>query len=264
MRPNAFIWRDFTDKDSVKGLEFSMNSKRKMKSTEIDLLAILSNVWKKKLIIILACIIGALGMYLRAEYLLTPTYTASVTMYANNSSNSGESDKVSGSDLSTSIKLVSACGAIIKSDPVLEQVRIDLGYPPVGAVSVYAVNETQVFKIDVTATNPDDAVKFANRIAEVAPVKIAEIIEGSSIKLISNAKYAWKNWPVKKTEAIKGAVIGFAASLFAVCIITLLDTRIKKEDDLERWDYPILGVIPSFTSAQKGGAYASDSKGGNK
>lgn len=241
-----------------------MNSKRKLKGAEIDLLAVLGNVWKKKLIIILACIVGALGMYLRAEFLLTPTYTASVTMYANNTTASEGSDKVSASDLSTSIKLVSSCAAIIKSDPVLEQVRINLGYPPINAVNVYSVNETQVFKIDVTSTDPDVAVLAANTIAKVAPEKISEIIEGSSIKLISEAKYAWKNWPVKRSEAMKGAVLGFAASVFVICIITLLDTRVKKEEDLERWDYPILGVIPSFTSAQKGGAYASASKGGNK
>lgn len=241
-----------------------MNTKRKMKSTEIDLLAILSNVWKKKYIIILACIVGALGMYLRAEFLLTPTYTASVTMYANNSTASEGSDKVSASDLSTSIKLVSACGAIIKSDPVLEQVRIDLGYPPISSVAVYSVDETQVFKVDVTSTDQEKAILVANTIAEMAPEKIADIIEGCSVKLISEAKWAWKNWPVKRSEAMKGAVLGFAVSLFVICIITLLDTRIKKEEDLERWDYPILGIIPSFTSAQKGGAYASASKGGNK
>lgn len=241
-----------------------MNSKRKLKSTEIDLLAILGNVWKKKYIIILACIVGALGMYLRAEFLLTPTYTASVTMYANNSTTSEGSDKVSASDLSTSIKLVKACGAIIKSDPVLEQVKIDLGYPPINSVAVYSVDETQVFKVDVTSTDQEKAVLVANTIAEVAPEKIAGIIEGCSVRLISEAKWAWKNWPVKRSETMKGAVLGFAVSLLVVCVIALLDTRIKKEDDLERWDYPILGIIPSFTSAQKGGAYASASKGGNK
>lgn len=241
-----------------------MNTKRKIKGTEIDLLTILGNVWKKKFIIVLACIVGALGMYLRAEFLLTPTYTASVTMYANNSTISEGSDKVSAADLSTSIKLVSACGAIIKSDPVLEQVKQDLGYPPISSVSVYSVDETQVFKVDVVSTDQEKAILVANTIAQIAPEKIAGIIDGCSVKLISDAKYAWKNWPVKRSETIKGAVIGFAASVFIICIITLLDTRIKKEDDLERWDYPILGIIPSFTSAQKGGAYASASKGGNK
>jgi capsular polysaccharide biosynthesis protein len=185
-------------------------------------------------------------------------------MYANNSTASEGSDKVSASDLSTSIKLVSACGAIIKSEPVLEQVKKDLGYPPINSVLVYSVDETQVFKVDVTSTDPEQAVLVANAIAEVAPVKIEGIINGCKVKPISGAKWAWKNWPVKRSEAMKGAVIGFAASVFIICIITLLDTRIKKEDDLERWDYPILGIIPSFTSAQKGGAYASASKGGNK
>lgn len=243
-----------------------MNSKRKLKGTDIDLLSILSNVWKKKYIIILACVIGALAMFLRAEFLLDSTYTASATMYANNSKDTEESDKISSSDMSASIKLINACGVIIKSDPVIEQVAKELGVKWVpGSINVYSVNETQVFKVDVTYTDPEQAALVANAIAKVAPEQIANIVDGCSVKLISNAKVPTsKSWPSKKTETMKGAVIGFAISLFAVCIITLLDTRIKKEDDLERWDYPILGVIPSFTSAQKGGAYASSSKGGNK
>lgn len=243
-----------------------MNSKRKLKGTDIDLLTILSSVWKKKYIIIFTCILGALAMSLRAEFLLTPTYTASATMYANNSKETEDSTSISSGDMTASAKLVKACEAIIKSDPVRELVaeELNIGWVP-GTVSVYSVNETQVFKIDVTYTDPEQAALVANAIAKVAPGKIAEIVDGCSVKLISNAKVPTaKNWPSKRTEAMKGAVIGFAASLFVVCIITLLDTRIKKEDDLERWDYPILGVIPSFSSAQKGGAYAASSKGGNK
>ena len=43
-----------------------MNTKRKMKSTEMDLLAILSNVWKKY-IIVLACIITLLDTRIKRE-----------------------------------------------------------------------------------------------------------------------------------------------------------------------------------------------------
>lgn len=245
-----------------------MNTKRKIKGTEIDLLTILGNLWKKKFIIILVCFVCALAMFLRAEFLLQPTYTASATMYANNSKESleGDKDKISTSDMSASVKLINACGVIIKSDPVMEQVAKEMGVNWVpGSINVYSVNETMVFKIDVTYTDPVQAAAVANAIAKVAPDQIASIVDGCSIKIISNAKVPTaKSWPVKRSEAMKGGVIGFAASVFIICIITLLDTRIKKEDDLERWDYPILGIIPSFTSAQKGGAYASSSKGGNK
>ncbi len=245
-----------------------MNSKRKLKGAEIDLLTILGNIWKKKYIIILVTFVCALAMFLRAEFLLEPTYTASATMYANNSKETQESDKdkISTSDMSASVKLINACGVIIKSDPVMERVKeeLNVGWVP-GSINVYSVNETMVFKIDVTYTDPEQAAAVANAIAKVAPDQIASIVDGCSIKIISNAKVPTaKSWPSKRTETLKGAVIGFAVSLFVVCIITLLDTRVKKEDDLERWDYPILGVIPSFTAAQKGGAYAASSKGGNK
>jgi len=243
-----------------------MNSKRKMKSTEIDLLSILGNIWKKKYIIVLITIVAAVLMGLRAKFLIPETFTASVTMYVNNSRVSEDSDSISAADLSTSIKLVRACEAIIKSDPVMEQVakNMNMGWVP-GTVSVYSVSETQVFKVDVTSTSPEMAAQIANTIADVAPDQIAGIVDGSSVKLISGAKVpSAKSGPSLRSHAMKGAVIGFAVSLFAICIITLLDTRIKKEDDLERWDYPILGIIPSFSASQKGGAYASASKGGNK
>lgn len=245
-----------------------MNSKRKLKGMEVDILAILASIWKKKYIIILACVVGALGMFLRAKFLLQPTYTASATMYANNFKESleGDKDKISSSDMSASVKLIDACGVIIKSEPVMNKVAKEMGVNWVpGAINVYSVNETMVFKIDVTYTDPVQAAAVANAIAKVAPDQVASIVDGCSIKLISNAKVPTaKGWPNNRTETMKGAVLGFAVSLLVVCVIALLDTRIKKEDDLERWDYPILGIIPSFTSAQKGGAYASASKGGNK
>ena len=244
-----------------------MNNKRKIKSAEIDLLTVLTNVWKKKFFIILLTILVAAGMGLRAKYRIPETYTASVTMYANNSKVSEGSDSISASDLSTSMKLVKACGAIINSAPVLEAAGREIGtggWVP-GTVTVYSVDETQVFKVQVTANSGQMAADIANAIAKVAPEKIESIIDGCSVKLISGATVPTeKSGPNIRSHTIKGALLGLALSLFLVCVITLLDTRIKGEDDLSRWEYPILGVIPSFTASQKGGAYASVSKGGNK
>ncbi|MBQ8768771.1 MAG: hypothetical protein IJZ15_03885 [Oscillospiraceae bacterium] len=244
-----------------------MNSKKKLKGAEIDLLAVLAGIWKKKYIIILVTIICAALMGFRSAYFLTPTYTASATLYANNSTETEDSTSISSGDMTASVKLVKSCGVIIKSAPVMEQVAKNLGVGTweLGSVNVYSVSETQVFNVDVTSTSPEMAAKVANMIAEVAPEQIASIVDGSSVKIINLAKVPTaKSWPSNRSEAMKGAVVGFAISLFAVCVITLLDTRIKNEDDLERWDYPILGVIPSFSASQKGGAYASASKGGKK
>ena len=244
-----------------------MNSKRKMKTSEIDLLTVLGNVWKKKLIIVFVAVLFATGMGLRAKYLIPETYTASITLYANNSKTTEGSDSISAADLNTSMKLVKACGAIIKSKPVLDEVGREVGtggWVP-GTISVYSVDETQVFKVDVVSNSPQMAADIANAIAKVAPEKIGEIVDGCSVKLISGATTPTaKSGPNVRSHAMKGAILGFALSLFVVCVITLLDTRIKGEDDLNRWDYPILGVIPSFAASQKGGAYASASKGGNK
>ena len=42
--------------------------------------------------------------------------------------------------------------------------------------------------------------------------------------------------------------------------MALVDTRVKGETDLHEWEYPVLGVIPSFENAEKTGAYGYGNK----
>lgn len=246
-----------------------MNNK-KVKGIEIDLFAILEMFWRKKYIIILSCIVGAAIFLFRAMVLVTPLYTSYATMYANNSKTSDENTSISSQDISASARLVNTYQAIILSDPVLEQVidELNLNMSPAGLaghITVTAVNKTEVFRVDVKTNSPKMSAAIANSIARVAPEKIASIVDGCSVKIISYAKVpTGRSWPNYKNEVITGAALGTGISLLAIFIIMTVDTRIKKEEDLAHWEYPILGVIPSFSTDQKGGAYAYSAKGGQK
>lgn len=246
-----------------------MNSKRKIRNIEIDFFAVLAAFWSKKFIILLATAAGALILLMRAMLLVTPLYTASATLYANNSRTTEESDSITSADISASARLVNTYEAIILSDPVLEHAieENNLNMTPAGLaghITVSAVNKTEVFKVTVTSPNAEMAADIANTIADIAPEKIASIVDGCSVKIISFAKIPTaRTWPNYKSEVVKGAIIGLALSLLTIFIIMTVDTRIKSEEDLGVWDYPILGVIPSFTADQKGGSYAYSPKGGN-
>ncbi|MFH7445355.1 hypothetical protein RA265_30460, partial [Pseudomonas syringae pv. tagetis] len=50
-----------------------------------------------------------------------------------------------------------------------------------------AVNSTEVFEIQVTSADPEEAERIANCIAELLPGRISEIVEGSSVKIVDYA-----------------------------------------------------------------------------
>lgn len=247
-----------------------MNSKRKIRNIEIDFFAILAAFWSKKFIIAAATAVGALVLLIRAMLLVTPLYAASVTMYANNSKVTTESDSITSADISASARLVNTYEAIILSEPILERVIEEnhLSMSPAalkGRIAVAAVNKTEVFTVTVTSPDAEMAADIANTIAEIAPEKIESIVDGCSVKIISFAKIPTaRSWPNYENEVIKGAALGAALSMLTIFIIMTVDTRIKREEDLGAWDYPILGVIPSFTSDQKSSSYAYAPKGGNQ
>lgn len=235
--------------------------RKQQRKIEVDLFAVIQLLWKRKWGIITSGLVSAILMLVVTVLFITPLYSASVTLYANNSSSSDINTSITSQDINASVQLVDTYAAIILSDPVLDQV-IELngleitGQELLECIEITSVNNTEVFKITVEYSSPGMAANIANSIANIAPIKIADIVEGCSVKIVSNAKVPTdKSFPSNKMALVIGMVLGVVISILTVFITALLDTRIKSESDLQEWDYPVLGVIPSFSEAEKSGAY---------
>ena len=127
-----------------------------------------------------------------------PTYTAIVSLYVSNNSNADTA--FSSGDSAVALRLVETYVNIIKSDHVLEQVIENTGAPLTceqlrGMISAESVGETEIFKVSVTAEDPQVAVDLANAIVNVAQEEIPNIIAGSSLKIIDYATRAKVNKP---------------------------------------------------------------------
>ncbi len=231
--------------------------KKQRRKIEIDLFAVIALFWQKKLVIIASCLVGAVILFMATMLFVTPMYSAEVTMYANNSTSTDKNTSISSQDINASVQLVDTYAAIILSDPVLDQVVQMNGLTITGQslmdhITISAVNNTEVFKVKVEYLTPEQAAALANTIADVAPAKIASIVDGCSVKVISGAKIpATKSSPDYKKVIAIGGVAGLVASMLFIFIYSLIDTRIKKESDFDAWEYPVIGVIPSFASLQK-------------
>ena len=235
--------------------------KKQERQVELDLMALAQLVWRKKWIIALTGLVFGAVALLWTIFFVKPLYTASITLYANNSNSTNNTTSITAGDINASVQLVDTYGAIILSDPVLDQVirenQLDVsGGELMRHIRINSVNNTEVFKVTVEYYSPQMAANIANSIADVAPVKIGEIVDGCSVKIVSNAKTpSSKSSPSNSKAFVLGAAVGIFLSLAVVVIISRLDTRIKSEADLNGWNYPVLGVIPSFAEAEKSAVY---------
>jgi len=224
---------------------------------ELDLRGIFKALLKRAWIIVLCAVILATSVCVYTMNFVTPKYEASVTMYVNN--NTGKnSNNISSSDLAVALRLVSTYVNIIQSNKVLEKVIAETGMnlsvgQVRGMISAEVVDETEMFRVRVATSNPQVSADIANAIAAVAPNEISEIIEGSSAKVIDYARVPTsRSSPNYVSSAMLGAVAGAVLAAAVIVLCTVLDTRIKHEEDLKKiCDVPVLGVIPDLSVDKK-------------
>ena len=143
---------------------------------EIDLVRLLSALWRHFWIILLSMVIFGAAGFGYANYLITPLYQSDVQMYVNNADISvgSTSIKFSQGDLLAAQGLVDTYIVILNSRPMLDDVIDELELPYSyeqlkGMIDAEAVNGTEVFQITVTDANRKEAKEIANKIAELLP-----------------------------------------------------------------------------------------------
>lgn len=222
---------------------------------EIDLLQLARALWRHILIILAACVVlGAMG-YGYAKFMITPRYQASALMYVNNSSISlsGASVTFSTSQLSAARSLVDTYSVIMKTrmtlNAVIRAAGVDYSYEKLyGMVRAESKDDTEIFAITVTSTDPEEAALLANTIADVLPDKISDVMEGSSVKVVDRAVVPSRSIsPGTSRYTMIGVLIGLLISCGVVVLVELFDNVIRDEDYLmQTYDIPLLGLVPDL------------------
>lgn len=242
-----------------------MSEVQKNRSNEdadvIDLRPLLLALWKRAWLIILVGAIACVGAYGGAKLLVTPTYQSSFTAYVNNrSSQESGSDTLTSSDLSAAKSLVQTYSAVITSRSILESAAQQAGAPYSyqelkEMVSTDTVNDTEIIRVSVTMEDRQMAAAVAEAIAEIAPEYVAQIVEGSSMKIVDAAVIPVDIYsPNYMQIALLGAVLGVLLVAAVIVLKEILDDRVKDEGTLEdRFGIPVIGTIPNMEAAEKAG-----------
>lgn len=232
------------------------NNAQKKEYYVIDIMQILRSLWQKVWLIAIAAVLcGGIGFSVSA-FLIEPTYSASVMLYVNNSSNKNENPNftISSSEISAAQSLVRTYSEILKSrttlNKIIEETGVSYSHKDLaGMISAKPANDTEIMKVTVTTEDPYEAAQIANCIAEVLPIRISEVIDGATMNVVEHAvPDTHKVAPsITKYTAI-GIMIGVMIAVLYIVVKTLMDDTIHDEEYLtQNYKMPILARIPDLT-----------------
>lgn len=232
---------------------------------EIDLTRLMKAMLRRAWIILLAMLIGGSAAFLLAAFVIPPTYRASVMLYVNNSTLAVGGTTVDLSDLTASQSLVKTYIVILKTRRTLNAVIEEAGLSYTckeleKMIEADSENGTEIFYVTVTNRDPEEAAKIANTITEVLPDKIAEIVDGCSVRTVDFAVVPTKKFEPSITKCTAlGLAIGLLLSCGVIVALEFMDDQIHDEDYLlQTYGLPMLAAIPDlFARPKKGEDYTS-------
>ena len=225
---------------------------KEQNTMEIDVFHLLKILWKRKILIALvAIVVGALA-FAYSAFIVKPEFTSTTRIYVVNR-NQGDKPGLTNQDLQAGSYLVKDYREIILSQDVLEKVtsnlKLDLSPKALASkVKVTVPVDTRIVSISVNDRVPEEASRIANSLREVAAEKIISITRVSDVTTLEEARPATApSSPNIRRNTIIGLLGGTAFMVIAVLIVELVDTRVKRPEDIEDvMQIALLGVVPNL------------------
>lgn len=243
-----------------------MNEKELQKNDEIEIdlgrvfRAVMNRAWLVSIVALICAAVTFAGTF----FFITPEYESSAMFYVNNNNRTyGEtSTSISSGDLTTSRNLVDSYIVILNTRETLVDVinyaGVSYTYKELKSmITSAAVNETEIFKVTVTSTDPKEAERLANAVASVLPQRIGTIIDGTSVKVVGAAVApSGPSAPSYTKNTIIGFLLGLMLSVGVIVLRVIFDITVRTEEDVAQvCKHPILAAVPDMTASGKGGSY---------
>ena len=129
--------------------------------------------------------------------------------------------------------------------------------------TIETVENTAMFKLLVTTTDPTLSYNIAHQMEESVPEQMEETNNGL-VQTTVEDKAIKPNTAEGRgylKNCLLGAVAGLLIAAAYVILRDLLDVRIKSAEELsQRYDVPVLGSIPAFTTGKRSAAGKKNTK----
>ncbi|HEU8138034.1 TPA: capsular biosynthesis protein CpsC [Streptococcus pneumoniae] len=225
---------------------------KEQNTIEIDVFQLFKTLWKRKLMILIVALVTGVGAFAYSTFIVKPEYTSTTRIYVVNR-DQGDKPGLTNQDLQAGSYLVKDYREIILSQNVLEKVatnlKLDMPTKTLASkVKVTVPTDTRIVSISVKDKQPEEASRIANSLREVAAEKIVAVTRVSDVTTLEEARPATTpSSPNVRRNSLFGFLGGAVVTVIAVLLIELLDTRVKRPEDVEDvLQIPLLGVVPDL------------------
>lgn len=225
---------------------------KEQNTMEIDVFHLFKILWKRKILIALVAIVAGALAFAYSAFIVKPEFTSTTRIYVVNR-NQGDKPGLTNQDLQAGSYLVKDYREIILSQDVLEKVtsnlKLDLSPKDLASkVKVTVPVDTRIVSISVNDRVPEEASRIANSLREVASEKIISITRVSDVTTLEEARPAIApSSPNIRRNTIIGLLGGTVFTVIVVLIVELVDTRVKRPEDIEDvMQIALLGVVPNL------------------
>ena len=228
---------------------------------EIDVVGLFWAIWHKILLIVLVGIITAGIAFGYSKYLIRPQYVSTTQVYILSKQDANQKTLTT-QDIAFATYLTNDYQVLLKSEPVLQEVKDELGINLTTEKLASMINvelyeeDTRIINISVTSTDPKQAKQIADKVRDVANEKTKSVMNGiEAVNPIDEAKLPKApSSPNIKKNTVLGFLFGFGISVIVVAILFILDDTIKTPDDIEKkLQISVLASIPLKNSDNNSG-----------
>lgn len=216
---------------------------------EINFREIFAILLDKLAVIILVAVLGAAVAFTYTKFMVVPTYKSSTQVYVSNTTPT--SDKINVGDLQSGTLMTKDYRVVVKSTPVLEQVKsnlkLNISTEELAAkISVEIPADTRILKISVVDTDPFTAKNIADSVREASKTQIMNVMGIEMVNTIEEGNLPENPiGPNMKLNVLIGFMLGLIIAVAAIIIRFMLDDTIKVQEDVEKYlGISVLGLIP--------------------
>ena len=228
-----------------------------MENEEVIDLGYLFRILKKHLLfIMLVGIVCAAAAFVLSEFVMTKKYESSALLYVENSQQTSESVNIN--DINAAQKLVNTCQIIFKSGTVMDSLIANLDLPYTkeqlnGMITAQSVNSTEVMRLVVESTNPQEAEEIVNELVRLSNIEFLRVIKSGSLEVIDYGEIDTRpSSPNVTLITAAGFLLGLIAAYLIVFVNDMLDVVVKHDDNLAKlYGIPVFAEITDFLSANE-------------